>query len=208
MLRGTAGFEKEEKIRPQYQGFDTTSPIDGSYIKYSTENKLLVKSFIWVVILFFIGLVVGSIVGLIFLESYISQYSLQSTFSLLNKNFAATVTATALVVCISVLGEAYFMVAIYLNDFENHRTDTEYENSLVLKVSVFYIFNAYTYLTYIAFVKPVLGYSCVMGSCYEELSNTQLILLSYSLFFGAFRDIFLRSVSTVVTNTCDEESDL
>ena len=38
--RGAAGFEKEQKIRPQFQGIETTSPIDGSFMKYSqVKNK-------------------------------------------------------------------------------------------------------------------------------------------------------------------------
>eukprot|EP01036_Dinobryon_divergens_P024443 gene24443-32892_t len=162
MKWGAAGFEKEQKIRPQFQGIETTSPID--------------------------------VVGLVFLESYISDYSMAAVFSLEKKSFSAYVTATVLVVCITVVGDAFFAVATYLNDFENHRTDTEYEDSLILKVSVFYILNSYTYLTFIAFVKPVLGYKCVMGSCYEELSNTLLILLSYSLFAGVLKEIIIRSV--------------
>ena len=134
-----------------------------------------------------------------FLESYISQYQVETSFSLERKSFSAYITATVLVVCITVVGDAYFAVATYLNDFENHRTDTEYEDSLILKVSVFYIFNSYTYLTFIAFVKPVLGYTCVMGNCYEELSNTLLILLSYSLFAGVLKEIIIRSVIAHIT---------
>jgi len=194
MKWGAAGFEKEEKVRPQFQGIETTSPIDGSYMKYSTENKALIVLVIWMVILVFIALDIGVVIGLIFLESYLSQGSVESSFALENKSFSSFVTATVLTVCVSVLSDAFFMVAVYLNDFENYRTDTEYENNLVLKVSVFCIFNAYTYLTFIAFVKPFMNYSCVMGSCYEELSNTLLVLLSYSLFAGVFKEIFLRMV--------------
>lgn len=164
-------------------------------MKYSTENKALVVSVIWIVILFFIALVIGVVIGLIFLESYLSQGTVENSFSLQNKSFSSFITATVLSVCISLLTEAYFAVAVYLNDFENYRTDTEYENNLVLKVSVFCIFNSYSYLTFIAFVKPFMNYSCVMGSCYEELSNTLTVLLSFSLFAGVFREVFVRMVS-------------
>jgi hypothetical protein len=146
------------------------------------------------VIFCFIVIVCGVVVGLVFLEFYLSQYSVEMSFALAGKSFSAYITACVLVVCTTVVGDAYLAVATYLNDFENHRTDTEYEDSLILKVSVFYIFNSYSYLTFIAFVKPLLGYTCVMGSCYEELSNTLLILLSYSLFAGVLKDIIIRLV--------------
>ena len=164
------------------------------------------KAVTGLVVICFIAIVCGVVVGLVFLESYIGQYSLESSFSLEKKSFSAYVTATVLVVCITVVGDAFFAVATYLNDFENHRTDTEYEDSLILKVSVFYIFNSYTYLTFIAFVKPVLGFTCVMGNCYQELSNTLLILLSYSLFAGVLKEIIIRSViaSRIHTYTYEE----
>ena len=39
-IRGAAGFEKEQKVRPQFQGIETSSPIDGSYVKYSQVKDI------------------------------------------------------------------------------------------------------------------------------------------------------------------------
>jgi hypothetical protein len=58
-----------------------------------------------------------------------------------------------------------------LTDYENHRTDTEYEDALIAKTFVVQFFNCYTPLFYIAFVKPfipTIDY-CVGGDCMAEL---------------------------------------
>jgi hypothetical protein len=40
-----------------------------------------------------------------------------------------------------------------LNQWENHRTDTDYENHLILKTFLFQFVNSYASFFYIAFVK-------------------------------------------------------
>ncbi len=49
-------------------------------------------------------------------------------------------------VVILVLGYAYRYVARWLNDMENHRTDVDYENSLVYKTLVISLIYASTSL--------------------------------------------------------------
>ena len=54
-------------------------------------------------------------------------------------------------VTIALLNKGYRHIAEYLTDFENHRTQRAYENSLVLKRFVFEAFDCYVALFYIAF---------------------------------------------------------
>ena len=42
---------------------------------------------------------------------------------------------------------------MYLNDLENHRTETEHEDALIMKAFFFQFSNSYSALFYIAFVK-------------------------------------------------------
>ena len=44
-------------------------------------------------------------------------------------------------------------VAVKLTNLENHRTETDYENTLIFKTFLFQFANSYTALFYIAFVK-------------------------------------------------------
>ncbi|XP_066590008.1 anoctamin-10 isoform X2 [Prorops nasuta] len=56
-----------------------------------------------------------------------------------------------LAVVIALMDEAYFKVAVLLNDMENYRLDTEYENHLIYKVALFQFVNSFLSLFYIAF---------------------------------------------------------
>ncbi|XP_046621598.1 anoctamin-8 isoform X5 [Neodiprion virginianus] len=56
-----------------------------------------------------------------------------------------------LAVVITLMDEAYFKVAVCLNDMENYRLDTEYENHLIYKVALFQFVNSFLSLFYIAF---------------------------------------------------------
>ncbi|XP_054289963.1 anoctamin-8-like isoform X2 [Macrosteles quadrilineatus] len=56
-----------------------------------------------------------------------------------------------LAIGITLLDEAYYKVACWLNDKENYRLDTKYENHLIAKVAVFQFVNSFLSLFYIAF---------------------------------------------------------
>ncbi|KYN13438.1 Anoctamin-8 [Trachymyrmex cornetzi] len=56
-----------------------------------------------------------------------------------------------LAIVIALMDEAYFKVAVWLNDLENYRLDTEYENHLIYKVALFQFVNSFLSLFYIAF---------------------------------------------------------
>jgi len=56
-------------------------------------------------------------------------------------------------VSIMILNKIYRVVAVKLNDWENHRTESDYENALLVKIFLFQFANCYTSLYYIAFFK-------------------------------------------------------
>mmetsp|Transcript_21883 Transcript_21883/g.36229 ORF Transcript_21883/g.36229 Transcript_21883/m.36229 type:complete len:738 (+) Transcript_21883:131-2344(+) len=47
----------------------------------------------------------------------------------------------------------YGKLAVYLNDRENHRTDTDYQDALIFKVFLFQFVNSYVSFFYVAYVK-------------------------------------------------------
>ena len=70
-----------------------------------------------------------------------------------------------------------------LNKFENHRTQTEYVDSLILKAFGFQFVNNYFTLFYIAFLVhielwPGMQTGCQGRSCMEELQFQLLIVFS------------------------------
>ncbi len=71
---------------------------------------------------------------------------------------------------IQILNAIYGYIAIALNDYENHRTDTEYEDALIAKTFMFQYVNSFASLFYISFVKPYTGsIDPCLGSCMQEL---------------------------------------
>lgn len=77
-----------------------------------------------------------------------------------------------------VMNKLYGGIAVTLNNWENHRTETEYEDHLISKVFLFQTVNSFSSLVFIAFIKgsfKMLGKdtACANGSCMGELA-TQL----------------------------------
>jgi anoctamin-10/anoctamin-7 len=71
-------------------------------------------------------------------------------------------------------------VAVILTDAENHRTETQYEDSLIAKTFSFQFVNSFMALIYLAFIKqPLAIYAPWSGemhcfpNCFSEL-NTSL----------------------------------
>jgi hypothetical protein len=56
-------------------------------------------------------------------------------------------------------------ISIILNDFENHRTESEYEDNLISKVFIFQLVNSFAALTYVSFIKYFLNIPCVKNNC-------------------------------------------
>lgn len=87
----------------------------------------------------------------------------------------------------------YTQVSLKLNKYENHRTDTEYEDSLILKTFAFRYVNNYSPLFYIAFVKPYIQSfdPCTGNDCLKELQiSLGTIFISKLLFRLIFTIIF------------------
>ena len=85
-----------------------------------------------------------------------------------------------------------------LNDYENHRTETDYEDALVAKVFIFQLVNSFAALTYIAFIKGYLGWSfnCVGpgGSCLSDLSATLATVFISREISALITQVFVRKV--------------
>merc|ERR550534_1153505 len=59
------------------------------------------------------------------------------------------ITAFAILITNSI----YYHVAYWANEYENHRTDREFENALIWKSFAFRFINAYNALFYVSFLK-------------------------------------------------------
>eukprot|EP00736_Rhodelphis_marinus_P000759 Rmarinus@m.24092 len=95
-------------------------------------------------------------------------------------NVYINLTAVMAVICISVWNMIYEKVVTFLNDWENHWTDTQFTDSLILKNFAFQFVNNFFALFYIAFLKSgeLFGKDskCIGNDCFGEL-RMQLIIV-------------------------------
>jgi hypothetical protein len=95
-----------------------------------------------------VGVVVICSLGIILFRA--NQISVGNTWGVQG---AGVLSAVAIVI----LGTIYKKIAIMLTDWENHRTDIDYEDALISKTFIFEFCNNYIGLFYIAFLKPLFG---------------------------------------------------
>eukprot|EP00601_Ochromonadales_sp_CCMP2298_P032963 CAMPEP_0173361278 /NCGR_PEP_ID=MMETSP1144-20121109/21103_1 /TAXON_ID=483371 /ORGANISM="non described non described, Strain CCMP2298" /LENGTH=80 /DNA_ID=CAMNT_0014310823 /DNA_START=30 /DNA_END=269 /DNA_ORIENTATION=- len=74
-------------------------------------------------------------------------------------------------------------VAVWLNDFENHRTQTTYTNRLILKVFSFQFVTIFTSLYYYAFLMRD------REGAYFQIAVTVFSLMTVGQWWGVFLDL-------------------
>ncbi|XP_072036734.1 LOW QUALITY PROTEIN: anoctamin-7-like [Amphiura filiformis] len=107
------------------------------------------------------------------------------------QSIASMTGACVNLVLIMALGQVYQRLAGILNDWEMHRTQTEYEDNLTFKVFVFQFMNFFSSIFYIAFFKgKFVGYpgnyvyifglrneDCANGGCLVELAQQLVVIM-------------------------------
>eukprot|EP01052_Picozoa_sp_SAG31_P013291 SAG31_NODE_796_length_12032_cov_21.073242_16_plen_528_part_00 len=95
-------------------------------------------------------------------------------------------------ISIAVFGKIYTTIGLKLTDWENHKTQTTYDDYLILKTFAFQFLNNYFALFFIAFMKYgfIFGIrsTCKYDDCMAELELQLLIL--------ACKDLFMNVVQT------------
>ena len=106
-----------------------------------------------------IGLVVGVIVAILWLRKFLyDRWEDDSEFWV---NMATLIPSLVNAVQILIFNQIYSALAYHLTNYENHKTQTRYERSLILKTYIFQFLNSFNILFYIAFAKrSVTG--CIM----------------------------------------------
>jgi hypothetical protein len=91
------------------------------------------------------------------------------------ESYASVVGGVANAVVIMIMNKVYRYVAVKLNDWENHRTQSNYTDNLLFKIFLFQFVNSYTSLYYIAFFKRnahLWGESKFADSCGDVNDDT------------------------------------
>lgn len=178
---GTTKFEQIEIPRPQYKGIKRRSPVTDEleeiYYPESKRVKFLILAV--TVSLLIISLVLGIVAGLIILKSELADKLVVSTF-----NLAGPICSVLNAIQILVFNVIYQKLAKIMTDFENHKTENQYQDSYIWKVFAFQFVNSFNSLVYIAFIKGYVGEGCLVtqddgsvkkgSNCMNELF-TQLV---------------------------------
>ena len=171
MRWGTTDFEETEEELPGYLGDKGKSIIDGSQTKLVNMETQASRRRVSALVITTLSLLVLGIIAVTFYFKYWLISSDMADYSV----FADIMNA----ISIGVLDFVYKVVAQRMTEYENHRTQTEVNDALIVKLFIFSFFNSYAPAIYIAFVKKAVNDTCNSNSCMGSLPNQwQSYLLS------------------------------
>lgn len=210
-----SGFDTlEENSRPEY--LIQLSKMKKKQIELIDEGsysesvpfwkvKLPYGIFSCSVILLLVVLAVAAVIGVI-----VYRMSVRTVLALSNEEMSSFIplitssTAALLnLLCILLFNMMYTKLAVYLTELELPRTQTEYDDSLTLKMYLLQFVNCYSSIFYIAFFKgkfvgrpgkynSFLGYQqeeCGVGGCFLELSIQLAIIMIGKQAFSALSEM-------------------
>ncbi|KAM4617454.1 anoctamin-5 isoform 1-T1 [Discoglossus pictus] len=216
-------FEEEQQqlqLRPEYEAKCTQkkkNPVTQEIelvVKRSPVNILSKLFFCWMSILFWISLIIASMIAVIVYRLAVyaafasimenNQLDSNPISSLLTPQLATSVTASCLnFIIIMILNFLYERVAIWITDMEIPRTHLEYENRLTMKMFLFQFVNYYSSCFYVAFFKgKFVGYpaeytymfnswrneECDPAGCLIELTTQLTIVMAGKQIWGNIQE--------------------
>lgn len=225
-------FESNEPDRPEFEGEIKKDIITGEVIKHYSAHKKFFKYVISVTVFLLMVCVVliisvSVITYRIFLRiDYCTITGISSNGTSINgttrwnvltctvvTSFGATVLNA---IAIMILGKIYDMLAVKLTDWENHKTETDYRDALIVKLFAFAFANSYTSLFYIAFFQndQVYGDNGLFGrgwpyretcnaSCMSTLSLQVLVLIIMKPIPKLLTDIIIPAVKKLIAKVKD-----
>ena len=147
---GQVDFEEDEVERSRFKGVYRRSPINDKSEKYYSYIKRAIRIGIsWTITLLMIGLVIG----IIYFTFWLRLYWYNKWKNYWYADYSITLVSIINAIFIIIFNYIYFYLAFILTDFENFKTQTQFEKSLIIKSLVFQFINSYNSLFYIAFLK-------------------------------------------------------
>jgi len=198
MQWGMSEFEAEEPERPEFKGHPIKSYITGKdMLYYPPEEKndnLCVSAS---VVLSYMLLVLGVVVSI-----YIMRFSIQGDVGV----WASLMASVLNTIQIVIFNFIYRSVVQQLTDHENPRTDTIYEDSMIVKLFLFQFVNSYSSFFFVAFIAGNLDTSddtanddpqgeCGAPTCMQPLAINLAIIFGTRLTLTNFLDIFMPYLS-------------
>lgn len=181
----------------------TEEPRAPFWIRWPT--RVMSFSVVLILILTALGVVVGIV---LYRMSLYASLSLNHTAEWMNSYGIVIIPFTAAcinLICIQILNLIYARLALYMTEYEYLRTQTEFDESLAIKIYLFQFVNYYTSIFYIAFLKgKFIGYpakytrifklrqeECSPGGCFMELSIQLAVIMVGQQTFNSIIEMFI-----------------
>mmetsp|Transcript_7357 Transcript_7357/g.13946 ORF Transcript_7357/g.13946 Transcript_7357/m.13946 type:complete len:883 (+) Transcript_7357:60-2708(+) len=183
---GMTNFHIKEQPRPNFVGEFKVSSIDGQLHEIFPFWKQVLKicvsqGVVWTLIL----LVLACVFGVFVFRKWLQTDLFPSKENTYNAYVATVLGSVCNAVLIMVMNLLWGKIARKLTDWENHMTDTAYENNLIAKTFLFKFVNSYNSLFYIAFVKqydaPAVRCTNIPG---DERNCLQQLKIQLGIIFG------------------------
>ncbi|KAM8912240.1 anoctamin-6 isoform 1-T1 [Lycaon pictus] len=225
----TVELQQEEQPRPEYEAQCTHVVIneitqEEEHVPFTTWGKCIRVTLCASAVLFWILLIIASVIGIIVYRlSVLVVFStkLSQTFNgtdpiqkYLTPQTATSITASVIsFIIIMILNTIYEKVAIMITNFELPRTQTDYENSLTMKMFLFQFVNYYSSCFYIAFFKgKFVGYpgdptywlgkyrneECEPGGCLLELTTQLTIIMGGKAIWNNIQEVLLPWIKNLI----------
>ena len=151
---GTSNFERTEVVRPEFvPSHIVPSPVTGISQPYYSYRSFLMRLIVSIsIVAISIGVVISTIASIFVFKVFISLPTSTNATGL-NQTTSTYVGLIINAVVIIILGKIYRKIALMLTHWENHRTETHFEDALIAKSFVFTFCNSYATLFYMAFIK-------------------------------------------------------
>lgn len=170
MRWGSTEFEETEVELPSYEGNPKRSYIDGSWIKIVDRKEQSSRGRVSTLVISSLSMLV---IGVIAVTFYFK-------FWMITHNMAdySVIADLMNALTIAVLDVVYKDVAMAMTSYENHRTQTSFNDSMITKLFLFSFANSYAPAIYIAFLKRAVGDACLNSSCMGELGMSMAVIFS------------------------------
>ena len=131
--------------------------------------------------------VLGVIVSIYILRYGVVQY--------VGDSYAQSIASLANAIQIQVMNYVYNQLANMLSERENHRTATQFEDSMITKIFMFQFVNSFASFFFLAFVAKYIEGGCADGDCMKALSLNLAIIFGTRLVVGNLTEMLIPYLS-------------
>ena len=179
--------QKETKINENFAPDSKQKLIFGYYVPIEKEPFHTFKKLLSYFVL----------LGMIFLVFSFIYSLFRLKARLINGNIYHDYKISFYIACINglqikIMNYIYYFIADFLNEWENHFSLTEKDESFAKKLILFDFLNSYSSLFYIAFINPY-NEGCINNNCLKELETQMysIFLVYLAVFFGELVYLYL-----------------